>query len=157
EPQLRVGVETGEVVTGQGFVSGEVVARAKRLQRDARPGEALLGPTAIALCGEAITVEPFNGEFRLLAVAADAEVLTRAFDAPLVGRERELAALHHAFEEACRTTSPRLVSVLGEPGIGKTRLARELVAGIADEATILIGRCVSYGEGATWLPLAEML
>jgi DNA-binding SARP family transcriptional activator len=156
EPHLRVGLDTGEVVTGQGFVSGEVVARAKRLQRDARSGEALLGPAAIALCGEAVAVEPVNGEFRLLAVEADVDVLPRAFDAPLVGRERELAALHHSFEEACRTTSPLLVSVLGEPGIGKTRLARELAAGIADEATILVGRCVSYGEGATWLPLGEM-
>jgi DNA-binding SARP family transcriptional activator len=157
EPQLRVGLDTGEVVTGQGFVSGEVVARAKRLQRDAPPGEALIGATTIALCGEAVAVESVNGDFRLVAVEADADMLVRAFDAPLVGRERELTALHHEFEEACRSPSPRLVSILGEPGIGKTRLARELAAEVADEATILVGRCISYGEGATWQPLGEML
>jgi DNA-binding SARP family transcriptional activator len=157
EIQLRVGLDTGEVVTGHGFVSGEVIARAKRLQREARPGEVLLGSTAAGLCGQAVSVEPVDGGSRLLAVEEEAQAPARAFDAPLVGRERELAALRQAFEEVCRAKQPRLVAVLGEPGIGKTRLARELVLEIEEEATILVGRCVSYGEGATWLPLGETL
>ncbi|HEU5213987.1 MAG TPA: BTAD domain-containing putative transcriptional regulator [Gaiellaceae bacterium] len=157
QPKLRVGIDTGEVVTGRGFVSGDVVARAKRLQRDARPGQALLGSAAIALCGKAVTAQPTGAKFRLLAVEEHADAPARAFDGPLVGREEELGALRDSFEEACRTKSPGLVSVLGEPGIGKTRLARELVAELGERAAILVGRCVSYGEGATWLPLREML
>jgi len=157
EPQLRVGLDTGEVVTGQGFVSGDVVARAKRLQRDDRPGEALIGSAAIAVCGEAVAVEPAAGEFRLLGVDEGAEALARTFDAPLVGRAEELAELRQAFEDVVRTKRPRLVTVLGEPGIGKTRLAREFVTEVGDDVSVLVGRCVSYGEGATWLPLAEML
>jgi DNA-binding SARP family transcriptional activator len=157
EPHLRVGLDTGEVVTGHGFVSGEVVARAKRLQRGARAGEVLVGSAAIALTGDAVTVEPADDAFRLLAVDEGAQAVARALDAPLVGREKELGALRHAYEEACRAKHLRLVAVLGEPGIGKTRLARELVYEIGEEATILVGRCVSYGEGATWLPLRELL
>lgn len=157
QPQLRIGIDTGEVVTGHGFVSGDVVARAKQLQRGARPGEALLGPATIAMCREAVTVEPGDGGSRLLAVDEEAQAVPRAFESQLVGRQQELGALTNAFEEMCRTTHPKLLSVLGEAGIGKTRLARELASGVGEQATILVGRCVSYGEGATWLPLGEML
>jgi DNA-binding SARP family transcriptional activator/tetratricopeptide (TPR) repeat protein len=156
-PELRVGVDTGEVLAGHGFVSGDVVARAKRLQRDAAPGEALLGKATISRCGEAIKAEPGDGAVRLLAVEEGARPIVRAFDTPLVGRKRELAGLGRGYDQACAEGRCRLLTVVGEAGIGKTRLARELVARIGDGATVLVGRCVSYGEGATWLPLAEML
>src|SRR5262249_36173672 len=71
---------------------------------------------------------------------------------PLVGRERELALLRDAYDRA-----PLVVTVVGEQGIGKTRLARGLAAGVRDEATVLVGRCAGSGEGATLLPLREML
>jgi DNA-binding SARP family transcriptional activator/tetratricopeptide (TPR) repeat protein len=154
---LRIGVDTGEVLAGHGFVSGEVVARAKRLQRDAVPGEALLGEATIERCGGAVTVESSAGAARLVTVEEGAGAITRALDTPLVGRKRELTALRHAYDEACAEGRCRLVTVVGEAGIGKTRLARELVAGIGEGATVLVGRCVSYGEGATWLPLAQIL
>jgi DNA-binding SARP family transcriptional activator/tetratricopeptide (TPR) repeat protein len=156
-PELRVGVDTGEVLAGHGFVSGDVVARAKRLLRDAAPGEALLGEATLSRCRDAVTVEPGDGAVRLRAVEEGARPIVRALDTPLVGRKRELAALRRAYEEACTESRCRLVTVVGEAGIGKTRLARELVARIGGGTTVLVGRCVSYGEGATWLPLAEML
>jgi DNA-binding SARP family transcriptional activator len=157
QPTLRIGIDTGEVLIGHGFVSGEVVVRSKRLERDADPGEVLLGAATVALCGDAVAVEPVDGSFRLLEVVEGAPPRARALDVPLVGRERELTALRRAFEASCRSSCVRLVTIVGEPGIGKTRLARELVTSIGEEATVLIGRCVSYGEGATWLPLAEAL
>jgi DNA-binding SARP family transcriptional activator/tetratricopeptide (TPR) repeat protein len=156
-PELRVGVDTGEVLAGHGFVSGDVVARAKRLQREAAAGEALVGEGTFSRCPSAIDVEPVAGAFRLVAVEEGARPIVRALDTPLVGRKRELEALRRAYDEACEQGRCRLVTVAGEAGIGKTRLARELVARIGKEATVLVGRCVSYGEGATWLPLAEML
>jgi DNA-binding SARP family transcriptional activator/predicted ATPase len=158
QPTLRIGVDTGEVLTGHGFVSGEVVLRAKRLERDARPGEVLIGAATAALCADDVTIEPLAGSSsRLLAVLERPDQIARPVDASLVGREQELAALRSASEESRRLRRFRLVTIVGEPGIGKTRLARELMATISDEATVLVGRCVSYGLGATWLPVAEML
>jgi DNA-binding SARP family transcriptional activator len=154
---LHLAVDTGEVLTGHGFVSGEVVARAKRLARAAGAGEIVLGDATLGLCRNAVRVEPADGANRLLAVERGARAIARALDAPLVGRTKELATLRRAYEEARDEGSRRRVALLGEPGIGKTRLARELVTGVADEATVLVGRCVSYGAGATYLPLREMV
>jgi DNA-binding SARP family transcriptional activator len=155
--EARIGIDTGEVLAGHGFVSGEVVSRGKRLQRESAAGDILLGAATLALCRNAVKVRPAKGAFRLLGVEKGARPVARGLDAPLVGRKRELAALRRTYEEACEARRPRLVAVVGEPGIGKTRLVRELVAGFGDEATVLVGRCVSYGEGATFLPLREML
>jgi DNA-binding SARP family transcriptional activator len=155
--ELHIGIDTGEVLVGHGFVSGEVVSRGKRLARGSAAGEILLGETTLRLCRTAVRVEPANGAFRLLGVEKGARALARTLDAPLVGRRRELAALQRTYERVCDTRRCGLVTVLGEPGIGKTRLARAFVAGVVDQATVLVGRCVSYGEGATYLPLREML
>jgi DNA-binding SARP family transcriptional activator len=155
--ELHVGIDTGEVLAGYGFVSGDVVGRGKLLARASPAGEILLGEATLALTRNAVRVEPANGAFRLLGVDQGARAIARALYAPLVGRKRELTALRQAYEHARDDGRCRLVAILGEPGIGKTRLARELVAGVGDEATVLVGRCVSYGEGATYLPLREML
>ena len=154
---VRIGIDTGEVLVGHGFVSGEVVSRGKRLQRESAAGDILLGEATLALCGNAVSVRPTKGAFRLLGIETGTRPIARGPDAPLVGRKRELAALRRAYEEAREARRPRLIAVVGEPGIGKTRLVRELVAGVGDEATVLVGRCVSYGQGATFLPLREML
>jgi DNA-binding SARP family transcriptional activator len=81
----------------------------------------------------------------------------RRLDAPLVGRVEELARLRAAFDAARTEKRCRVVTVLGEPGIGKTRLGRELTATLAGEATTLVGRCYSYGKGQTFLPLLDAL
>ncbi len=81
----------------------------------------------------------------------------RRLDAPLVGRTEELQRLRAAFGAAATERRCRVVTVLGEPGIGKTRLGRELVESLAGVAEPLVGRCVSYGKGLTFLPLVEAL
>ena len=154
---VRISIDTGEVLVGHGFVSGEVVSRGKRLQRESAAGDILLGEATLALCGNAVSVRPTKGAFRLLGIETGTRPIARGPDAPLVGRKRELAALRRAYEGAREARRPRVIAVVGEPGIGKTRLVRELVAGVGDEATVLVGRCVSYGQGATFLPLREMV
>ena len=95
--------------------------------------------------------------FRLLTVIEGVSTIERRLEAALVGRERELAELRRALDAVRGERRCRVVTVLGEAGIGKTRLVGELLAEAADDTTVLIGRCVSYGEGSTYLPLAEML
>jgi DNA-binding SARP family transcriptional activator/tetratricopeptide (TPR) repeat protein len=153
----RIGVDTGGVLVGNGFVSGNVVARGKRLQRAAAPGEALVGAATVALCGAAVQVEVAGDAFRLLGAEETTVAIPLTPDAPLVGRQAQLGALRDVWARVCADGVCRLVAVVGEPGIGKSRLARELVAGLEGEATVLVGRCVSYGEGAAWLPVAEIL
>ena len=78
---------------------------------------------------------------------------SRRLDAALVGREQELAQL----TAALNADSCRVITVAGEPGIGKTRLARELALRAGDGTTVLVARCASYGEGAAFLPLLGAL
>src|SRR5262249_7105302 len=79
----------------------------------------------------------------------------RSFATPMVGRERELQGLRHAFARADADRSCQLFTVLGSPGVGKSRLAAEFLAGL--EARVLRGRCLSYGEGITYRPVVEIL
>ena len=95
--------------------------------------------------------------FRLEELSPDAPALARRLDAPLVGRVDELAALREALDAAVRDRVLQTVAVLGPPGIGKSRLTRELVDAVAAEATVLRGRCDAYGEGTTFRPLREAL
>jgi tetratricopeptide (TPR) repeat protein len=95
--------------------------------------------------------------WRLLDVRAGAAIAQRHLDAPLVGREWELAQLRHAFERATQGRSSYLVTVLGPAGIGKSRLAHEFAEAVAETATVLTGRCPSYGAGITFWPLAEIV
>src|SRR5207249_8639032 len=80
----------------------------------------------------------------------------RGLSAPLVGRESELELLENTFERTSRARRSSLVTIYGDPGVGKSRLAREFLAGL-EGATVLIGRCLPYGEGVTYWPLAEMV
>jgi DNA-binding SARP family transcriptional activator len=169
--RLRVGVNTGEVFVGGAgtsgaLVTGAAVNLAKRLGEAASPGEILLGPSTLRLVRESADVEqrePLQhredvaiGAWRLIGLVEGAPPIPRRFEAPLVGREQELASLRQAFEKARDEGRCRLVVLAGEPGIGKTRLANEFCSGLK-KATILTGRCLAYGEGATWLPLVEAL
>jgi tetratricopeptide (TPR) repeat protein len=89
-------------------------------------------------------------------VVEGASAFERRFDAPLVGRTTELARIETSFTEAVSSRRCRLVTVLGPPGIGKSRLADELAAALADDAVVLSGRCLPYGEGITYWPLVEI-
>jgi predicted ATPase/class 3 adenylate cyclase len=169
----RIGVNTGEVVAGdpaagQALVTGDAVNVAARLEQAARPDEILIGETTYLLVRDAVEaerVEPLAAKGRealvparrLHAVAEGAQAFGRRLDAPMVGREDELAQLRQAFGRAGRDCRCYLFTVLGPAGIGKSRLARELGAAVEEAATVLGGRCLPYGEGITFWPLVEIL
>ena len=170
----RIGIESGEVVTEDDaestFATGEAVNLAARLQQEAGPGEILVGPGAARLVRDRIELDPV-GPLELRGwekpVAAHRVVCVvertrgsrrthRGLSSPLVGRESELELLENTFTRAVRDRRASLFTLYGDPGVGKSRLAREFVAGL-EGATVLMGRCLPYGEGVTYWPLAEMV
>jgi class 3 adenylate cyclase/tetratricopeptide (TPR) repeat protein len=169
----RTGVNTGEVVAGdaaarQQLATGDAVNVAARLEQTAAPGEILLGDTTYRLVRETVRAEqveplPLKGKsrplpaWRLLEVLPDVPAFTRPIAGPFVGREQELASLRDAFGQAVREPTCVMATIAGPPGIGKSRLAREVVGSAGADAQILVGRCLPYGEGITYAPLAEMV
>ena len=95
--------------------------------------------------------------FRLLEVLPHGEALARHFEIPLIGRDAELLLLRKAFERSVRERRCHLVTVFGLAGIGKTRLSQELARSVESEASVLTGRCLSYGEGITYWPVREIV
>jgi class 3 adenylate cyclase/tetratricopeptide (TPR) repeat protein len=165
--ESRIGVNTGEVVTGEGdsIATGDAVNVAARLEQHAAPGEALLGESTYRLVRDAVTTEPAEpvvakgksqpvAAFRLTGVVEGAEFIPRRLDSPLVGRENELAQLQRAFDHAVSERIAYQFTLLGPAGIGKSRLVRELHDDV--DATLLSGRCLPYGEGITYWPLVEI-
>ena len=166
---VRTGVNTGEIVagdasTGQRLVTGDAVNVAARLEQAAGEQEVLLGELTYRLVRDFVDVEEvepleLKGKaepvpaYRLVAVREGAE-RPRRLDAPIVGRELELAALNHRLHEAIEERRCRLVTVIGEAGVGKSRLVDEFVRSL-DDVAFLRGRCLPYGEGITFWPLAE--
>ena len=94
--------------------------------------------------------------YRLIDVSASATGPVRRLDSPLVGRDGELEQLEAAFRRVVGDRRCELVTILGPAGIGKSRLVHELVTRLDGEATTLSGRCLSYGEGITFWPVAEI-
>jgi class 3 adenylate cyclase/tetratricopeptide (TPR) repeat protein len=165
----RIGIESGEVVTEDAdstFATGEAVNLAARLQQEAGPDEILIGPGTERLVRGRVEVEPVPPlELRgwrepvlasRVVCAADLGEPVRSLEAPLVGRESELELLETTFRRTARDGRATLVTIYGDPGVGKSRLAREFVDGI-EGATVLKGRCLPYGEGVTYWPVAEMV
>jgi DNA-binding SARP family transcriptional activator len=160
--EARIGVSTGEVhvLSAPGeplHVSGPPASIASQLEGRAPTGEVLLSSATYELVRDALRAEPLDDAWRVVDVVPGAPAYARRLDAPLVGRTNELERLHSAYADACESGHCRVVTVIGEAGIGKTRLMRELLAPLREEARILVGRCASYGEGATYLPIAEMV
>jgi DNA-binding SARP family transcriptional activator/tetratricopeptide (TPR) repeat protein len=160
--EARIGVSTGEVhvlsTPGEPLhVSGPPASVASQLEGRAPTGEVLLSAETHALVRDALRAEPSGDAWRVVDVVPGGPAYARRLDAPLVGRTAELERLHAAYADARESGHSRVVTVVGEAGIGKTRLMRELLTPLRDEARILVGRCVSYGEGATYLPIAEMV
>src|SRR3954451_16933282 len=167
--EARVGVESGEGVVDESdstFATGEAVTLAARLQQAAGAGQVLIGPHAYRLTSDHVQAEDVGpldvkgfGEriwtWRAEAVLDGAP--TRAgISAPLVGRETELELLENTYERAVRNRRAHLFTIYGDPGVGKSRLAREFVEGL-EGATVLSGRSLPYGESVTYWPLAEMV
>jgi class 3 adenylate cyclase len=170
--QVRTGVNTGEVVTGDpaigdALVLGDAVNVAARLEQVAAPGEVLLGQSTYRLVRDAVEAEPVTPlhlkgrgapvvAYRLGQVDPGAPGHARRQDAPIVGREPELRLVAWMYERVVATASCHLLTLLGQAGVGKTRLVGEAVAQLPG-ATVLRGRCLSYGEGITYWPVAEIV
>jgi len=171
--RVRTGVNTGEVVAGdpgagQSLVVGDAVNVAARLEQAATPGEILLGPSTQRLVRDAVEVESTEllalkgrGEpvraFRLLSIVPGAPAFARRLDSPMIGRERERLLLQQAFDRAVEDQTCHLFTVLGAAGVGKSRLASEVITACSAEALVLSGRSLPYGEGITFWPVIEIV
>ncbi len=168
----RTGVNTGEVVAGdvtagQRLVTGDAVNTAARLEQNAPACEILLGDPTYRLVRDAVEVEEvepleLKGKaervpaYLLKGVKQADEGISRRLDAPMVGRAAELEVLMEALARAESERHAQLVTVFGPAGVGKSRLLREFVASAGDDVRTLRGHCLSYGEGITFWPLAEI-
>jgi class 3 adenylate cyclase/tetratricopeptide (TPR) repeat protein len=167
----RTGVNTGEVVAGdptagQRLVTGDAVNVAARLEQAAGRNEVLIGPLTrelVAHVTDLEAVEPLELKgksepmpaFRLLGVYAAAPV--RGPATRLVGREEELATLRSELAAVAESGSARLVTIEAVAGAGKSRLVSEFLGSIPAGTTVTRGRCLSYGQGITFWPVAEAL
>ncbi len=163
--QARIGVNSGEVVTGteERLATGDAVNVAARLEQAAAANEVLLGEPTLALVREAVQVEPLaplslKGKaepvraYRLVRVR---EAPERRHEALFVGRQRELEIVRDGWERALVGRRCELVTVVGDAGVGKSRLAAEFLAGL--DARVVRGRCLPYGEGITYWPVVEVV
>jgi len=161
----RISVNAGEALTGteERLATGDVVNVAARLEQAAQPGEVLIGAETLALAGAAIEV----GEVRLLELKgkrdpvaahpllAVLETRERSHDSRFVGRERELEQLVDTWGCALAGRRCALLTVVGDPGVGKSRLVAEALERI--DARVARGHCLSYGDGTTYWPVVEVV
>jgi class 3 adenylate cyclase/tetratricopeptide (TPR) repeat protein len=178
--QLRVGVETGEVLvrldvapgSGEGFVTGDAINTAARIQSVSPVmGVAVGGATFDAtrlvfdyrelapatVKGKSAPVRVWQAVSPLARLGTD---VTRRHDSPLVGREKDVAVLTRAFDRACAARAPHLVTIVGEPGLGKSRLIAELFGHLDSRPELVTwrqGRCLPYGDGITFWALGEIV
>ncbi|WP_329173163.1 ATP-binding protein [Streptomyces sp. NBC_01477] len=170
--QARAGICTGDVVVvttvGDDFrVIGDSVNTASRLQTAARPGEVLLCADTAAVVRGRIGVEPvaplrLKGKARAVPawrITDRSPVEDNPLPAvPFIGRDDERDELESRFRRVRQQRHVWLATVVGEPGIGKSRLVQQFLAELPEgAATVLTGRCSPYGRGITYQPLAEML
>ena len=170
---MRTGITTGEVIAGdpsseQTLVTGDAVNTAARLEQAASAGAVLIGDPTYRMVQDAVEVEPVESiaakgkaepvaAYRLLSAVPGTPMRMRRLDSPLVGRERELRVLEGAFERSVTDRECVLATIIGMPGVGKSRLVYELIESVLDRATVLRGRCLPYGEGITFWPIAEVV
>ena len=174
---LRIGVNTGEVAVGparegSSFVSGDAVNVAARLEQGAAAGQILAGErTADAVRGafelDDERLVDAKGKAKALRARPVLRALTLArprgvggLAASFVGREPEIGLLRATFQRVTSGGEPHLVTIMGDAGVGKTRLVRELwdlLAAEAPEPLRRTGRCLPYGRGITYWPLGEIL
>ncbi|MGZ5797467.1 MAG: AAA family ATPase, partial [Caldimonas sp.] len=168
----RTGVNTGEVVANddptadQKLATGDAVNVTARLEQAAPENEIYLGETTYRLVRDAVeveSVEPLElkgktervAAFRLVS-AIGLDGYLRRHDSAIVGRDEELAAIDQALREVTETRAVRMITIVGDAGIGKSRLAQEVIARAGAKAEVVRGRCLAYGDGITFWPLREM-
>jgi DNA-binding SARP family transcriptional activator len=152
-----VGVATSELVSSEDGVRGARVVRvAARLAREAAPGEPLVDALTVSLAPHVATYEqdgaegaPGEQRFRVTGAPASHPLARPVGPAAFVNRETERALLAAALERARRERRPQVVTLLGPPGIGKSRLVREFTTSVPADTTIAVGRCLSYGESTS--------
>jgi class 3 adenylate cyclase/tetratricopeptide (TPR) repeat protein len=174
--QARIGIESGEVVVGDPFggatmATGDAMNTAARLEQGAEPGEIVVGGQAWEQLRGLVEADPL-GELALRgrdATVAGWRVKSIAsevgrprgvpgLEAPLTGRDEELNLLLDAARRAQQGRKASLFTILGVPGVGKSRLVREATARLQKEGwSVVRGRCLPYGEGITYWPVAEIL
>jgi DNA-binding SARP family transcriptional activator len=158
---VRVGIGTGEVLAvsdnDRPFVAGQPVQSAIRLQQRASPGELLVDERTRILIRDAAEVEAQGDHARVVGVRPLASDAAGRFDSPMVGRARERRRLQDAFEQAVGDRSCQLFTLIGAPGVGKSRLVREFVYDVSKRALVARGRCLPYGEGITYWPILEAI
>jgi hypothetical protein len=164
--EVRMAANTGEVLVAperDDLATGRPVTVAEQLQRDARPGQIILGEQTRALVQSAVETEPTSlvpadepgGAFRLVELRSDTYGRPLRLDSPMVGRRRQLAALAGAFESIVTDRSCHLFTVLGAAGVGKSRLVAEFLGGLGEVAIVIRGRCLPYGDVIALWPLTE--
>jgi class 3 adenylate cyclase len=168
----HIGVNTGEVVAGdaslgQRLVTGDAVNVAARLEQAAKPLEILMGDLTYQLVSNAVdaeSVEPLTLKgkaepvpaYRLVAMRSSRDS-ARPQDAPMVGRAAELEQLTETLNHVVDESAPRTVTIIGDAGVGKTRLTRAFLDVAETQGTVLRGRCLPYGDGITFWPLIEIV
>jgi len=175
--ELRVGINTGEVLAGavgeDYTVIGDTVNVAARLQSAARPGSVTVGERtmratsgaveyvaleALVLKGKARPVPAWEAVHLIAAHAMGRAAAAR--ESPLVGRDNELITLDALYDRVVREGAPHLVTLVGEAGVGKSRLLRELEHRLGERSpapTVRTGRCLPYGSGLVFWALGEVL
>ena len=168
----RMGVNTGEVVAtadpnaDQRLADGDAVNVAARLEQASPAMEVYIGDLTYQLVRDQVEVEPvepltLKGKsepvpaYRLMAVRAET-ALAAAARSPLVGRDAEVALLGRAFEQAAAGRRGRLVTVIGDAGVGKSRLIADFVGSVANRGAVVRGRCLPYGDGITFWPIVDV-
>jgi len=171
EIENHIGVNTGEVIAGdaspgQPLVTGDAVNPAARLEQAAGPGEIVLGDLTYRLARDQIEIEfipplTLKGKaepvpaYRLITIGR--QTSTRESGTPFVGRAAEMARLTEALLDAGGQKRARLINVVGDAGVGKSRLIREFATNASSQARVVRGRCLPYGDGITFWPLAEVV
>ncbi len=163
--RMRVGLHTGDVViSAEGFIVGDTMNTAARIEQNAPEGEVLIGELTYQLVRDHAAfraMEPIAAKgksepvrvWQLLSMQAPAA----GPSLPFVGRRRELDALHATLEAAIAARACRSATLIGSPGVGKSRLVAEFVAGLEGRARVVRASCPAYGDGMTYAPVAELV
>jgi class 3 adenylate cyclase/tetratricopeptide (TPR) repeat protein len=173
---LRIGINTGEVLVGamraggDATVMGDVVNTASRLQTSAQPGQIVVGPATYAATRRSVRYEPLGqlavrGRDEPVAAWVALHATTtpgrrrRGTRGALVGRDAEMGVLRHAFSITRSRRRAQLVLLLGDAGVGKSRLVLEFAenARATSDALVLAGQCAPYGNANVWAPVAEAI
>ncbi|MDX6667910.1 MAG: hypothetical protein QOK04_1290, partial [Solirubrobacteraceae bacterium] len=174
---LRVGVNTGEVLAGAVgdayTVTGDTVNVASRLQTAGQPGSVLVGERTYRATAEAIAYRPLGAlepkgksepvpawEAVEPIAAQPAGRAPSRRETPLIGRADELALLRSIYGRVAREGRPHLVTLIGQAGVGKSRLLRESMSMLSDQQpqpVVREGRCLPYGSSIVFWPLAEVV